>query len=244
MQQSPESPADLYGAEFHAGRDARTRSTARTILSYVFDWCQINSVCDVGCGVGTWLAVARELGAETVSGYEGPWGASSKLVVDPALIEFRDLEQPIRAKTRFDLVLSLEVAEHLSAARGPGLVADLCRLGDLVLFSAAIPKQGGVGHINERWQSYWADLFDGQGYQAIDAIRPLIWRDESIPCWYRQNILLYARRQAPVMTTLAEARLPATSYIDIVHPDLFSPARRRRPVSVVRSMARRLLNLE
>lgn len=242
MQRSPKSPANLYRAEFHADRDARTRAAARTILSYIFDWCQINSVCDVGCGVGTWLAAAQGLGAGMVTGYEGPWGASAQLVVDPALVEFLDLEQPISAGTRFDLVVSLEVAEHLSPARGPGLVADLCRLGNMVLFAAAIPNQGGTGHVNERWQSYWAGLFDSQDYDVIDAIRPLIWQNGEIPWWYRQNILLYVRRQSPAATALAVAGLPATSYIDLVHPDHFIHAEEHQPGRAIKKMVRRLLN--
>lgn len=37
------------------------------------------------------------------------------------------------------------------------------------------------GHVNEQWQSFWAEKFAARGYVAVDAIRPEIWDDPSIP---------------------------------------------------------------
>lgn len=241
MPISSNSAAGSYGAEFHATRDAQTRPAAQTVLSHLFNICQIKSVCDVGCGVGTWLSAAQELGAETVLGFEGPWVSAAQMEVDPSCVKHQDLEQPVEVDGRFDLVLSLEVAEHLTPARGPGLVAELCQLSDLVLFSAAILNQGGTGHKNERWQSYWAGLFDEQGFDTIDAIRPHIWNDGSMPWWYRQNILLYVRRDTPVAATLARAGLRTASYVDLVHPELFMHAEKRQPARALKRMAGQLL---
>lgn len=55
---------------------------------------------------------------------------------------------------RFDLAMTIEVAEHLTPVRADSFVEDLTRLSDVVLFSAAIPAQGGINHVNEQWQSY------------------------------------------------------------------------------------------
>jgi hypothetical protein len=52
---------------------------------------------------------------------------------------------------RFDLALCLEVAEHLPAAAGDSLVRRLASVGARILFSAAIPGQGGRNHVNEKW---------------------------------------------------------------------------------------------
>ena len=219
----------MYDAEFHANRDARTRSTARRILSYLFEKIEIESVCDVGCGVGTWLAAAEELGATRIQGYEGPWAENAQLVIDRSKIALQDLEAEIRADQRFDLVISLEVAEHLSTTRGPQFVKELCGLGDIVLFSAAIPEQGGTGHVNEQWQSYWAGLFADEGYDVFDVVRPAIWREENVPWWYRQNTLVYARRGTPAAEVLARQGTPAPAYLDLVHPELFRHAEARQP---------------
>ena len=70
---------------------------------------------------------------------------------------------PLRIGRRFDLVNCLEVAEHLDASRADSFVDDLCALGDVVVFSAAIPGQGGTHHVNEQFQSYWQERFRRNG---------------------------------------------------------------------------------
>jgi SAM-dependent methyltransferase len=241
MQTNRKSPAELYGQRFHEDRDATTALTATTILARLFEWTEITSVCDVGCGVGTWLAAAQKLGAESIVGYEGPWVAQASLVVEPGVVRHCDLEQRIVADRHFDLVISLEVAEHLTPGRASGFVTDLCRLGDTVLFSAAIPNQGGTGHKNEQWQSYWAAHFDQEGFDAVDAIRPMVWNNDSVPWWYRQNTILYVRRGSSAANALASISIPSQTYVDLVHPELFSLGQEKAMTRALRRMATRLL---
>ncbi len=214
---------------------------AQIILGHVFDWLKISSICDVGCGVGTWLAVARALGAETVRGCEGPWAADAPLAVEPAVIDFQDLEDPIALAGSYDLVLCLEVAEHLSARRSDRFVVELCGLGDVVAFSAAVPAQGGTGHVNERWQSEWAALFGAQGFDVYDPLRPLIWDNDKIDWWYRQNLLLYARRGSTAAQALAEAGIKRPQYVDVVHPAMFAHAERSQLRRGLKKSIRKLL---
>jgi hypothetical protein len=61
-----------------------------------------------------------------------------------------------------------------------------------VLFSAALPRQGGTGHVNEQWPAYWIERFQTYGYFLFDVLRPLVWEDDRIASWYKQNILLFA----------------------------------------------------
>lgn len=210
----------MYGTRFHTTRDADTDYAAERILSTILERIDVRSVCDVGCGVGTWLRVAKEKGVTEIAGIEGNWLDKSLLVVDPDSVTLRDLRQPIEVSRRYDLALCLEVAEHLPQERAAGLVGDLAKLSDVVLFSAAIPDQGGTEHINEQWQSYWMRLFADAGYDAFDIIRPAIWSDENIPFWYRQNSILYTRRG-----TLRHAKvgkpIATPENLDIVHPDLY-----------------------
>ena len=98
---------------------------------------------------------------------------------------------------RFDLAISLEVAEHLEPQRSDSLVRDLCALADTVLFAAAIPFQGGAGHINERWQSWWAQKFSENGYDPFDVLRRDIWGRRDIAWWYKQNTIFYVKRNSP-----------------------------------------------
>jgi hypothetical protein len=167
------------------------------------------------------LSVARELGVVNVYGIEGPWMNPKQLRIEPEYITIRDLEQPFNLHRSFDLVISLEVAEHLSPNVASTFIASLVTHGDVVLFSAAIPYQGGHNHINEQFPSYWADLFAKFDFIPLDFIRKNIWDDRTIHWWLRQNILLFVRRE------IANKHSSFLKYIDsfkplsIVHPDVF-----------------------
>ena len=164
---------------------------AGRVMGIVCDRIAPLSVVDIGCGVGVWLKAALAAGAERAVGVDAAYVRPER-IVDPR-IEFhaQDLEAPIALNERFDLALCLEVAEHLSPGRAESLVGDLCALSDCVLFGAAIPGQGGIGHVNERWQSYWAGLFAAHDWRPLDLVRPAIWGERAIQPWYRQNMLLY-----------------------------------------------------
>ena len=212
----------LYPAGFYDNRRAHTSHAAARLLSALPPGLPRRSVADIGCGTGTWLAAALADGAESAFGIEGDWVSPSML--DDARIRFapQDLEQHFTGP-RVDLALSLEVAEHLSPERAQSFVADLVAFAPAILFSAAIPGQGGVGHRNEQWQSWWADHFAGLGYLAYDVIRPAIWTDEAIPAWYRQNAVLYL--DTPTATAL---HLTPTdpALLDRVHPAFWNRANR------------------
>src|SRR5262249_12923454 len=99
-------------------------------------------------------------------------------------------------------------------------VALLTGLGPVVAFSAAIPGQGGTGHLNEQWPGYWSARFARSGYRAFDVIRPQIWMDDRIAWWFRQNIVLYVAQGADV---LAPPPQPAVDEVlPLVHPALFN----------------------
>ncbi len=205
-----------YDRQFYADRSERTAPSARRILGIVRDHIPFRSVADFGCGTGTWLAVAlRDYGAERAIGFEGDW-MQPEWLDDPLIqLHSHDLEQAARPG-QVDLAVSLEVAEHLSPGRAESFVSDLCQAAPAVLFGAAIPGQGGVGHVNEQWQSYWAELFAVQGYKCSDAVRPLVWDEKELPYWYRQNILLYSKNALEA---------PSPAILNLVHPDKWDEER-------------------
>lgn len=228
--------SEHYDRSFYAARQTDTAHAAHATLSILFDVLPIRSVADFGCGTGTWLATAMRLGAERVMGLEGTWLDLKVASIAPDCISLRDLESPILLSERFDLAISLEVAEHLSPQRAKSFVDDLCAVSDIVLFGAAIPGQGGEYHVNERWQSYWAGLFEANGYRTIDAVRATLWSDPNIPYWYKQNTLLYVEASAvqrvKVKLSLTDSN---TAVLDLVHPDLY---RLHRYPGILRSLKR------
>jgi hypothetical protein len=187
----------LYPDGYYLDRHETTFAAAKRMLSTirVIVPGPIRSAVDVGCGVGTWLAALLEDGCEDVVGYEGDWVPTEYLRIPANRLIRCDVSQAIKADRRFDLAMSLEVAEHLQPEAADRFVASLCELSDFVLFSAAVPNQTGENHINEQWPEYWARLFAERSYVCLDWIRPQVWKDESIPWWYRQNTVLFVRSE-------------------------------------------------
>ncbi|UYN98936.1 MAG: hypothetical protein KIT02_13490 [Devosia sp.] len=209
----------LYPADFYTHRRAHTAQAAKLILAALPPGLPRQRVADIGCGTGTFLAAS---GAPFQFGIEGDWVTPAMLDTADISFENRDLEQSF-AGPAVDLVMSLEVAEHLSPGRAAGFVADLCAMAPAVLFSAAIPGQGGVGHLNEQWPSYWAAHFAALGFSAHDVLRDRIWTSESIPAWYRQNTILFLNAETATALGLAPAD-PAL--LDRVHPAFWARANR------------------
>jgi SAM-dependent methyltransferase len=185
----------------------------------------VRSVVDVGCGSGVWLASFKDAGVPRVLGLDSG-AAAEKLEIDTDEFRVADLERDIDVDETFDLCICLEVAEHLTDRAAPVIVRNLCKLSDVVLFSAAIPGQGGSHHHNERWPSYWIDLFGSVGYEVIDAIRGRIWNDARVEWRYRQNLLLLANKAGQSRIALSLATTAGSMPVDIVHPVCFEYHRR------------------
>jgi len=212
----------LYTAEFFASQYGRSLGSARVILGELFKIYSPQSVVDVGCGVAPWLRAAQELGVGEVAGLDGDYVDRSHLLIDPSCFIACDLETARLAGVvpgqTFDLVLCMEVAEHLSEPRAASFVEDLTALGSVILFSAAIPFQGGEHHINEQWPEYWALLFRGLGYDCADFLRELVWADPKVDWWYAQNTLIFFRKNHAVAERLAPLAVPLRHTLARVHP--------------------------
>jgi SAM-dependent methyltransferase len=176
------------------------------IVPIVMDLIVPRSVLDVGCGIGQWLGAFRDAGVQRTLGLDGAYVDRNMLFFPTEFFREADLEKPPAVPERFDLACSLEVAEHLSEGAGQSLVAMLCEVAPVVLFSAAIPWQGGDNHISEQWPSYWIAKFAEHGFRVFDPIRPRIIGDSRVARWYRQNLLMFAsERGAAAHPALATA---------------------------------------
>lgn len=173
-------------------RATHNRRAAAEIVPHLMRRFEPGSVVDLGCGTGSWLAVFRGHGCH-VLGLEGEFVEDDLLEIPREYVHVVDLESDVRAPGRFDLALCLEVAEHLSPTAGERLVELLAATSDVILFSAAVPGQGGDHHVNERWPAHWQRLFAERGYSCDDAIRWAFWENDSVDWWYRQNMFV-ARR--------------------------------------------------
>jgi SAM-dependent methyltransferase len=170
---------------------AENRDSAQHVVPLVSSLIHPTSVVDVGCGSGAWLDVFRKHGAGRILGLDGYNVDPAWLCIPQGCFRAVDLSQPFQVAEFFDLAVCLEVAEHLPKQSAPGFIQSLARLAPVVLFSAALPLQGGTHHVNEQWPAYWQDLFEKQGYRMLDLIRKEIWTKPEIRFWYRQNIFLF-----------------------------------------------------
>src|SRR3546814_3871891 len=145
---------NLMQADWYDERHQKAVYSAETILSLLLPCLPpVRSAVDLGCGVGTWLSVLQARGAQEVLGFDGDWVDRQLLVIPQDCFRKTDLSRLESSGRRFDLAISLEVAEHLPAARAETFVQTLTSLSDFVLFSAAIPGQGGRNHRSEEHTS-------------------------------------------------------------------------------------------
>jgi SAM-dependent methyltransferase len=217
-----------YTSDFYVTHKDGSRRSAEVFAPLVIGLVNPSSVVDVGCGVGTWLSVFKTLGVTEILGLDGDYVDQSQLEIDKSVFLAADLTRPFQVDRQFDLVVSLEVAEHLPKQCASRFVESLIRLGPIVLFSAAIPHQGGTRHINEQWPEYWVNHFSDHGYEAIDCIRRRVWNDDRVEWWYAQNTFLfvegeYLRRHPQLENELGASQSPTplafvhpTKYLDVV----------------------------
>jgi SAM-dependent methyltransferase len=182
----------LYNSEFYSYLASFATKSAEHIVTLLKAQLTIGSVADFGCGQGAWLSVWRKTGVSVV-GVDGPQVDQQNLMIDRKEFRVADLSlTQIDLGQRFDLVQSLEVAEHLPGERSADFIQVLTAHAPLVMFSAAVPGQGGMHHVNEQPLEYWRKKFRDRNYLPIDCIRPQVVGNRAVQKWYRYNIVLYA----------------------------------------------------
>jgi len=153
------------------------------------------SVLEFGCGLGTTSDfLARHVpGGSDVVCVEPEvmlgevFAPSSRAGAQRPLQIAMDAFEPANAacaealfeRTKYELVLTLEVAEHLDPAR-LGRLADLlaAATGKYLVFSAARPKQGGTGHVEGSMKTsvWWIAAFEARGLVHLPELsRRLRW---------------------------------------------------------------------
>lgn len=181
-----------YSNEFYDYIEKGSRRSAKAFIAILQNSLDLNSVLDVGCGRGAWLSEWRAAGIEDVIGVDGDYVIRENLHFPSEQFCPANLEQGFDLDRKFDLAQCLEVAEHLREEAAKVIVQSIARHSNIVVFSAATPGQGGENHINEQPISYWREIFEQNGFEAYDFVRPNVQADDQVEPWYRYNTLLYA----------------------------------------------------
>ena len=185
---------ELYSQDYHETTGSQAETSADTIVPLIINLIAPKSVVDIGCGVGAWLDAFSRHGVEDLRGFDSQTVPAAFLRIPPDRFTVCDLSSRIALDRRFDLAVSLEVAEHIPPASAQTFVDTLVGLSDVVFFSAAIPGQAPGHHLNEQWPEYWTQLFETRGYQVVDCLRAKIWNDPKVTYYYAQNCLIFVRR--------------------------------------------------
>ena len=133
------------------------RPFARRLITWIVNHCSA-PMTDLGAGTGVYVDQARRAG----------WACQGYDIADPqpypGLVHTQSL---LEVTDPANTVLCLEVAEHLPESAAAAVIESVwrnARPGAIVVWSAAQPGQGGVGHINCQLPLYWLRLAEAQGF--------------------------------------------------------------------------------
>lgn len=125
------------------------------------------TVLDVGCACGHLVKALRELGIEA-------WGVDASdaalKAAHPSIAGYLGRmtlpakELPEAFPKHYDLVVNIEVLEHIPEVSAADSVGVLCSFGDVILFSSTPWDYDEPTHTNLHQPSYWCRLFRERGY--------------------------------------------------------------------------------
>ncbi|MCK5137865.1 MAG: methyltransferase domain-containing protein [Bacteroidales bacterium] len=206
----------IYNKHFYNIQIRDSYNAARIITPIVLEEIKPRSIIDIGCGIGTWLKAWKEIGIDDYLGIDGDYIDMNDILIEKENFIPLDLNSDFDINRKFDLVECLEVAEHLPFDRSEAFIRKLTQLGDIILFSAAPPYQGGTDHVNENWLEYWAIHFRKFDYIPIDSIRKRIWENPMVSFWYKQNIIFFVKKK--IASTFPNDPIVENS-LSIIHPE-------------------------
>lgn len=193
-------------------KNLHTTEGPREALKLMLEGLDSSSILDVGCGQGHWLNAAENMGIIDVIGIDGNSIEASELLFPSEKFKQLDLNEPWNLQRKFDVLICLEVAEHLDEISAECFIKCLCNHSNLIFFSAACPDQMGQNHVHCRWPAYWQKMFNDYGFICIDEIRFKLWNCDAVEPWYRQN--MFAAVYKPGQSGNERRILP------IIHPNM------------------------
>lgn len=213
----------MYERAFFTQRLLRTQISAEVVVPKINTLFKPNSVIDFGCANCVWLAEFLKYGIDDILGVDGFMIDNELLLVPDKYFKYHDLETLYKTNKTFDIAISLEVAEHISPDKSDLFIDSLTNASKTIIFSAAIPHQGGHNQVNEQWPDYWAEKFYQRGYLPYDLIRNKIWENKSVATSYRQNIICFIHYSinAEIFIDNQISYPLDTQYLSVVHPGIY-----------------------
>lgn len=216
-----------YTDSFYQWQMEGSYKSASIFIPYLFKSFKPQTVADIGCGRGAWLKACLENGVKKATGFDGSWNNQENMIDQTIQFTGIDLNFPItEPEEKFDLAISLEVAEHIEPTSADIFIKSLTSMSDVIMFSAAYTKQGGNNHINEQPHTYWAKKFISHDFVPYDIFRPVFWGNSNVELWYQQNTFLYVKKESLVNDRLLQSGhypLKNIEFMNCLHSDIFLP---------------------
>jgi glycosyltransferase involved in cell wall biosynthesis len=148
------------------------------------------TVLDIGCGPGTYVDALRTFGIRARGIDVDDRVVGKDHLKYQSLFDLTDSDQS-------DTVICLEVAEHIEEEKADQVAAQVAScVKKTLIWTAAQPGQGGIGHINCQSKEYWAEKLTAQGL-----VRNLELENRMLDFvvqgphmgWFRNNVMLFVR---------------------------------------------------
>jgi SAM-dependent methyltransferase len=188
----------IYDSEYYATTvEGPAVRSAKTISNSIFVEFAPKRVVDIGCGTGALLEAFRERGCE-VFGLEYSDTALKYCSTRHLNVAKFDLERDlIKNDWRFDVAVSMEVAEHLPEKIADRYVDALTRMAPIIVFTAAPPGQAGADHVNLQPPQYWILKFRQRGFDHAEKLSERLsenWKAAGdVETWYHKNLMIFQR---------------------------------------------------
>ena len=156
----------------------------------------VKTIADFGCGPGWYVALLRRNGYDT-QGYDGNPAVeemSSLFFDDGFYCQNIDLTEELEAEEPFDMVMSLEVGEHIPKQWESFFFDNLTRNANhYILLSWAVEAQPGDGHVNCHSNEYVVSQMKNRGYTLNCPVSRYLRKSASL-WWFKNTLMLFERR--------------------------------------------------
>jgi SAM-dependent methyltransferase len=151
---------------------------------------KVKSVIDIGCGNGGYTKRFLE-NKINCTGYDG-----SPLTpeITNGLCKVQDFSEPVDLGV-FDLVLSLEVGEHIPVNYEQIFIDNLVKAAKkYIILSWGVEGQGGIGHVNCRNNDYVISQLSKRGFE-FDKKASGSLRNKSTFPWFKNTVMVFGRKE-------------------------------------------------
>ncbi len=192
----------VYDQEFFSTNQWEGLRHAEWFCPLLVEIFHPKSLVDVGCGTGHFVKWCDDHDIEAF-GIEGSkWAVEHAIGKCVIQMDLRQKGFAVEHCRKFDLAISIEVAEHIEKEYAGVFVDTLCALSDTVVMTAAPPGQGGTMHVNEQPKHYWVGGFRSRGFEydsvrtesLADGIMAAKSKGEHVANWFAPNIMCFRRR--------------------------------------------------